>query len=164
MKAVKISKFRPNLMAIAGMEWGGDCTSYKTNRKGVGYYSCAGHGGYVVDGNALKNVEKRSIEKCATPTMLNILIQHRNDGDYVVGVSAGNFSYSGRSKRIKINPYEGKVEWKEHPIYLFEEDEMWGVLEHLTDITNDGWVGSKEEHERIAKANFNRICGGRNNE
>ena len=134
MKPISSDKFQPNIRQIANNSWGGDCQSIKTNRNGAYYYSCSAHGGYVVKSLALSKEERTMIDAKHSPEMLPILVQKRKDGDFVIAVDYGKFNPVYRRRKISYNPSLGSVEWRGHPMYLFEEDEEWSILEHYTDI------------------------------
>lgn len=64
-----------NYRRIAESMWGRDgTTGYRTNRRGAYYYSCAGHGGYIVDADSLTASERSSIEKYIKPSELPLLV------------------------------------------------------------------------------------------
>jgi hypothetical protein len=155
MKPIPLSKYRPPLGRLASMQWGGDCSSAKTTRKGIGYYSCAGHGGYMVDGRVLTEKEKQMLEKLAPKSKVNVLVQHQPQGDMVIDEDTGWFSTSGRRKRFSYNPAYGEVEWVEIPIFEGEEDEMWCVIETITGVRHNDYPDPKK-HEEYREECFER--------
>ena len=142
MQATQLRDFRIPARHIAELSWGkGGTHSYRCNRKGAYYYSCSGHGGYVVDGRCLTKAERRKIARYRSPMPLRILVQHRNGrtGNVVIGVGCRDFISCGnaasfRGKSYRYSPSLGKIEWQEIPVYLFEEDCDWAILEKRTDI------------------------------
>lgn len=98
---------------IAEKMWGkGGTTSYRTNRRGAFYFSCAGHGGFIIDGRAF------------SPQEIAQLTQ------FVDGYDATEFRYHGkpvfmhpwRTRGVKYNGGFGFTNFK---IFLFEEDCDW---------------------------------------
>lgn len=141
MKAIPLTKFKIPAYKIAEMSWGaGGTHAYHCNRRGTYYYSCSGHGGYVVDSRCLTKQERRKIEKHIRPIDLQLLVQRYggNGHRFIIGVSMLNVPRSGRWLRkessFRYLPRLGPTEWMNLPIYLFEEDCDWAVLEKLTDI------------------------------
>jgi hypothetical protein len=153
MQAIALKDFRIPARHIAKLSWGEVNESYRTNRRGAYYYSCSGHGGYVVDSRCLTPKERAKIDKYTQPYPLRILVQHRDGsgGDVVIGVDCREFISCGtkasfRGKAYRYYPSLGAIEWQELPVYIFEEDCDWAVLEKFTDIRSEGW--GKDEVER----------------
>jgi hypothetical protein len=142
------------------MEWGGDCSSSKTTREGIGYYSCAGHGGYLVDGRTLSREEQHMLDKLVGKSKVNVLVQHRPEGDTVIAEDTGWYSTSGRRQRYSYNPAYGEVEWVEIPIYEGEEDEGWCAIETITGVRSEGYADT-EKHEQFREKCFERVSGRR---
>ena len=134
--------------SFAETRWGrGGTHSYRTNRHGAYYYSCSGHGGYVVDGLALSEAERAAIDPYVKPE--NVFFAERpSEGCYFLQ----NID-SFRSQRYQ--PYADTVTGKT-PIYFFEEDCDWAVLEKFTDIRSAGHVDTPEHHAATIEATFNR--------
>lgn len=156
MKAVKLADFRIPARHIAGLEWGTVNTSYRTNRHGAYYYSCSGHGGYVVDSRCLTPKERRCLDRYTEPQTLRILVQQRNGGGgVVIGVNCAYFQSCGpiRHKRYSYAPMLGPVEFREIPVYVFEEDCDWAILEKLTDIRTLDILDEKQ-HQRSINRTF----------
>jgi hypothetical protein len=125
-----------NLRHIAELLWGtGGTTAYRTNRKGVGYYSCSGHGGYVFLPDALTPDERAALDKVGyTPNeTINVLKDVDSGTLYAVDYSPVNRQGTARSRTIRV-PVTVNVEWVEQPLYTFEEDCAWAVLEYFTDV------------------------------
>ena len=159
MRAVLLKDYKPPLGRLASMQWGGDCSASKTTRRGFGYYSCAAHGGYLVDGRKVSAEEKEMLDKFASKSKVNVLVQHRPEGDVVIGEDTGWFGTSGRRKRHSYNPAYGEVEWVEIPIYEGEEDEGWCVIEHITGVRHEGYI-DPVKHEEYVEDCFKRYVGG----
>jgi len=136
MKKILLEKYKINPRAVAEAMWGtGGTNAVRTNRKGAYYYSCSAHGGYVVSPNALTEEEKALLNEYTKPLKIQALVQHRTDGDYVIGVSLTAIQrYVGRNRNFRYSPYKGLVEWQDIEFYAFEEDCDWAILEKLTDI------------------------------
>jgi hypothetical protein len=134
MKAVLLNKYRPNSRNIAESMWGiGGTNSHRVNRNGATYYSCAGHGGYIVLANALTEEERANIDKHIQPESIELIVQAQATGDYVVGVF--NHMSRGRTRaRVAYKAYLGEVRREKFFIYTFEEDCAWSILEKFTDI------------------------------
>lgn len=149
MKPVKI-----NFRRIAELNWGtGGTKAYKTNRKGVYYYSCSGHGGYVCLASALTDVERANIGPYYGKVETLPVLQGP-DGQ-IYGVNYGMVAkYGGRFKRRFLCPHGSQ--WIELPIYFFEEDCDWALLEKFTDIRTAGMVNQGNAHEDIINQTFER--------
>jgi len=167
MKTTPLKDFKIPARHIAGLMWGEVNESYRTNRHGAYYYSCAGHGGYVVDNRCLTKRERAKIDRYVKPLPMRILVQHRNGrgGDVVIGTDCRYFISCGtrasfRGKSYRYCPSLGPVEWQDLPVYIFEEDCDWAVLEKLTDIRADlKWTVPMTERRRQGFINkmFNSI-------
>lgn len=158
MKAVLLEKYRINARAIAEAMWGtGGTNAAKTNRKFTYYYSCSAHGGYVIPTYALTDEEKAKLNEYTTPISFQLLIQHRREGDFVIGVSLTNIQRCcGRNKGFRYNPSLGPCEWQDYEFYAFEEDCDWAILEKLTNIRASGSTVSEEKRQEIIDSTFNR--------
>lgn len=132
--------------SFAETRWGRNGTSVsKTTRKGVFYFSCSGHGGYVVDAERLSKEEYENISKYITPErcLVNIL-----DNKKIV-FWQNPFSY--RKQRYCTSSRHTQIE-KE--VFFFEEDCDWSILETFTNIRCVGH--SHSDHEAIRTQTFNR--------
>lgn len=117
---------------LAETTWGrGGTNSERTNRKGAFYYSCAGHGGYIVDGNALTSDERAVIDQYVKPETVWAII---NNETGAIRKTSNPFS----TKRFFARYYQNEILVKDYPIYYFEEDCDWAVLEKFTDIRAGG--------------------------
>ena len=104
--------------AAAEANWGKDGTrAYKTNRKGAFYYSCSGHGGFVVDARCLTQDERARIDRYATPEIAHEVVQA--DGS----VRKFRNPFSQRS----LTYYTGVETIREVEIFFFEEDSAWAI-------------------------------------
>ena len=135
MKPVRKEKFKlTSAMArnIAEQIWGkGGTVAYKTTRTGAYYFSCSGHGGYVVDGQCLSSIEQSAIAKKVPSRHLQTLVQHQPQGDVIIGVSS---PYTRKLQRFRYRIRSGPVKWEKYPVFIFEEDCDWKILEDHTDI------------------------------
>lgn len=141
MTIVKLSDFKINARYIAEAMWGsGGTRAQRTNRQGAYYYSCSQHGGYVVDGKALTFEEREKIDAWQGANYLMLLVQKLRglDGvmdDYVIGIDYRNVTnIQMRQKRFQRFAWSIDTKWVKYPVYLFEEDIAWCVLELFTDV------------------------------
>ena len=134
---------------LAETTWGtGGTHAYRTNRKGAFYYSCSGHGGYIVDGNALTVTERANIDKYHTPEIVWAI---RNNLTNEVRKTSNPFSI----KRFFARHYpHAEYLDKNYPIYYFEEDCDWAILEKFTDIRAKGRNITEEENAAIVEKTF----------
>lgn len=163
MKPVPLKAFRIPARHIAELSWGnGGTTGYRCNRRGAYYYSCSGHGGYVVDSRCLTKRERARIDRYIQPWPLRLLIQRRNGrGKVVIGVDCREFISCGtkasfRGKAYRYCPSLGPVEWRDLPVYLFEEDCEWAILERMTGIYRLKDLMPERKRKQSANATFKR--------
>ncbi len=165
MKLVPLSKYRINARHIAELMWGtGGTHAIRTNRAGAYYYSCSGHGGYVVDHRALTIEELEDIchyqgGHIGPHNLHTLLVRGLDDTLCVAGVSYHDFAHHAKRPRVHLPP-EVRVEgWFKHPVYLFEEDCDWSILETFTDIRTTLRADPEqiEEHEKAIKATRSRL-------
>lgn len=158
MRPIKLDGFTIPARRIAELEWGkGGTTAYRTNRRGAYYYSCSGHGGYVVDSRCLTAQERRRIDRYTRPLPLRLLVQRRNGAEVVIGVNCVHFQSCGpyRQKSYRYGPSLGPVDWQDLPVYTFEEDCEWAILEKLTDIVRvDDLRMSERKRRGMANRTF----------
>ena len=150
MRPILLENFRIPARRIAELMWGrGGTHYYKTNRRGAYYYSCAGHGGYVVDSRCLTTEELQQIDKYTEPEQLPLLTQISDQNKkFVVGVFLNNFSCKAKN-RFTYNRFFGSASWENFiKIYLFEEDCDWSILEKYTNIRAKGGVSTQETIDR----------------
>lgn len=137
---------------LAEQRWGhGGTTSCKVNRPGAFYFSCSSHGGYVVDAAALTAEERAEVEKYRKPEMVQILVQ---DGEVLAVVGPDRMT----AKRVWTNPAKGPSDWLDHPVFYFEEDCDWSILESYTGIINQWAAGLKAEDEAEYDRQRNAAC------
>jgi hypothetical protein len=161
MRPIKLENFRIDARHIAELQWGeGGTNAMRTNRNGAYYYSCSGHGGYVVDARCLTEAEKEALKpylgQCAAYRQpLNVLVATNPDSGnkYVYGVDYQNFyNYSmPRSKTFYV-PLSMPREWVPFDVYMFEEDCAWAILEKFTDIATKWQLEKFTPAERKASA------------
>jgi hypothetical protein len=163
VKPTPLTKYRIPAYSIAEMSWGsGGTHAYRCNRRGAYYYSCSGHGGYVVDSRCLTRKERAKIERHIKPIDLRLLVQRRNGNGhrFVIGVSMLNVPRSGCRLRsqsfFNYSPRLGPIEWVDLPVYLFEEDCDWAVLEKLTDIRAEHPHLTERQRRHYINETFNQ--------
>lgn len=116
--------------AIAEALWGsGGTHAYRTNRHGAFYFSCSGHGGYVIDVAAF------------TPDELTRVYSAINPGK---GEQYHRFTY-GKSNRFH-HPYKKRgTRFSTDAVetvgtfLVFEEDCDWSIVDHWTGIRIIDW-------------------------
>lgn len=143
--------------SFAETRWGrGGTHSSRTNRRGVYYFGCSGHGGYVVDGYALTEDERLEIIKYVQPE--KCLMVYRVSDEKVTFLSN---PFTMRTQKYRFNPdYHERV--LDYPIYFFEEDCDWAVLEKFTDIrASMGHSVNPDNHEQMVEDTFNRWHGNK---
>lgn len=134
---------------IAESLWGtGGTHSYKCNRRGAFYFSCAGHGGYIVDAAALSDSERAQVTR------------------YVCTEKYDRYSWGKRSRFM--HPYRrrgARVPFDcarvTGAFLIFEEDCDWSVLERFTDIRAAGMALSDAERAAAILATFDRWHGAK---
>ena len=159
MKPIKLSMFQLNASLarrLAESYWGsGGTTAHRTNRKGAYNYSCSAHGGYIVDASVLSRDELKNINKYRDPLPLRLLVQDTPQGDYIISMDAREFSSVWkRRKSTTYNPALGDVRWVKYPLYVFEEDRDWAVLECFTDIRSEGMVTDDKSRWEVLHRGF----------
>lgn len=114
----------------AESQWGrGGTTSYKTNRKGAYYFSCSGHGGFVISGSALSEDERNKIKEFVSPEIMTVYVENETDK---VLLAFQPF----RRNRGKLRGY-GSAGYRivEEEIFLLEEDCNWALAVKFAGIT-----------------------------
>jgi hypothetical protein len=111
---------------MAESNWGrGGTTSYKTNRKGAFYFSCSGHGGFVIDARCLTDEEREKMKAHLKPEVAIEIV--RSDGS--VRRIRGPFS----RQNPKYYPHCETIRSAE--IFFAEEDCDWAVPVVVAGIT-----------------------------
>lgn len=105
--------------------WGSDAYAVRTNRKGAFYYNCSGHGGYVVDGRSLSEAERTAIDRFIQPEFATEIVRT------ATGIQC---QFRGPTSRRSLHYNSHSQHAVEVPIYFFEEDCDWCILEKFTDI------------------------------
>jgi len=104
--------------SMAEAAWGtGGTTSRRTNRRGAFYFSCSGHGGFIVDASCLSDQEKSALEEYEAQQF-----------------TTGYFDPETQKLRRLVNPFRAarrsftisrSWERKNIGIFAFEEDCAW---------------------------------------
>ena len=125
---MKPTKINPRY--CAEVLWGsGGTTAYRTNRVGTYYYSCSGHGGYVVLAEALTSEERQNIDQWEKAEKLRVVVHEKQI--YAVVYADLPRTYGKAREKFRC-PTPNNIETRE--VYFFEEDCAWSVLEHFTDV------------------------------
>lgn len=151
---------------LAAKLWGDVNSSYRVNRKGVYYFSCAGHGGYVVDPRALSPKEFEALKEVAFPGSANCWIWTWTEewsGKTKSRMRDDIPSPFGRrpsSVRVGSNAIKDEIN-----VLFFEEDCAWASLEYICeDIRISGRVfdGSDAEYkEKLREEHENNLQNSR---
>lgn len=156
---------RINPRTVAENAWGrGGTKAYKTNRKNAYYYACSGHGGYVVFPEALSEEENEAVRKYKRHVEhVNALVDQESGEVYGIDYTPVQ-KILGRNRRFRF-PAGRSVEWEAKPVYLFEEDCEWAILEHLTGVRcADRTSFDDERMEEHAKHTFEAVLRFREEE
>lgn len=147
MKNVYLNHSRARAMAAS--LWGTVNHSYRTNRSGCFYFSCSGHGGYVIDGNALTDEEYAAVTQYIAPDIAKTVVKPGGDMRGMLNPFARGGSRTSR--------YLGDVV-VDTPIIVAEEDCAWAILEHLTAVavTDKGLTCTPGERKEAAAHDFTR--------
>jgi len=133
---------------IAEAYWGtGGTTPYRTNRNGVYYYSCSGHGGFVLDANALTDDERAAIAPFINPYKYTAYVW-TVWGQNGVPSEKYRVMFPERKRRFRV-PLE-HYKYEGH-FYIFEEDCDWALLYKLTTIRR---LGDHPDAEEAAEKTF----------
>jgi hypothetical protein len=137
MKQVKLDTFKINssiARSIAEGLWGrGGTNSAKTTKQGFYYYSCSGHGGYVVDKNMLSKEQQELVNTHHETTTMDIAVGYSSELD--TDVVFDWINPYGRNRTSANIPYGiGNAEWRKHEFYMFEEDCDWAIVEAITGV------------------------------
>lgn len=116
--------------SIAESLWGtGGTHSYRTNRRGAFYFSCSGHGGYVIDSTAFSGEE------------LAAIAPHVSVTDTYTRFSWVKYNRFHHSYKRRATRYAGRATITNGTFLVFEEDCDWSIVDHLTGIhrIDDDW-------------------------
>lgn len=100
--------------SIAAALWGTVNTSYRTNTRGAYYYSCAGHGGFIVAEEAIPAHKREWVEKYVAKESAIRYIGRSGKSTLMHG-------YRTRSTRMTYNQTESVS------FYIFEEDCAYAI-------------------------------------
>lgn len=128
--------------SIANALWHGDAHAVRTNRAGVFYFSCAGHGGYVIDPQVLDEHEAVALRELLPSVTVNLCVQEIDGVDTVIGQR-----FEGRAG-VRYNTNYPYPRWVEREVLVAEEDCDWAYVEALTDIRTADPVFADETPER----------------
>lgn len=146
MKLLSYSQAR----GLAESMWGtGGTNDYRTNRDGAFYFSCSGHGGFVIDDGAFTEQERKNLAEAGfTADSCQGL---RDAGGQVTAVSHPH-AQSGPAA-MTGQPGPGERADDDIRVWVFEEDCDWAAVYALTGIrTPEAWAGRRTEDEVIAAA------------
>lgn len=109
---------------IAEAMWGrGNTSAVRTNRKGAYYFSCAGHGGFVIDREAFTQAERDKIDRYGEPERAVA---------YVLDGKVCAYAHPYRRKSSKVSAHATQVSTG---FYVFEEDCSWCLPVKFAGIT-----------------------------
>ncbi|RUU78233.1 hypothetical protein [Mesorhizobium sp. M7A.F.Ca.MR.362.00.0.0] len=113
--------------SIAEALWGtGGTHSARTNRAGAFYFSCSGHGGFVIDARCLAHDEYARLCKHAEPEQAQ---------DYGKAIM-----HSYRKRSFKVTPTQ-LANMQDFEFFLLEEDCAWCLAPLMAGIhTLDGYT------------------------
>ena len=138
---------------MAETQWGTKgTTSRPTTRKGAFYFSCSGHGGFIIDGRCLTQEEREGLSPHASPT---IATEYRDPSTDRVHRFLNPFRASARTFTINPTWVAASVD-----IFSFEEDCAWCLPVIFADIrteemTDEDALGSFDRY--YAKSNHSRL-------
>jgi hypothetical protein len=115
--------------SMAETRWGvGGTHGYRTNRRGAFYYSCAGHGGYVIDARCLSDEEVQNLNE-------HIKMPGGYTATEIVDDATGKVvKFHGPENYRTIRYYPSRQTALTPEIIFGEEDCDWAVVEKYTDI------------------------------
>lgn len=115
--------------ATAESQWGrGGTAAYKTNRKGAYYFSCSGHGGFVISAKALTAAEYEAVSKYVTPEVMTVYLD--NETDSVLLAYHPFRQNAGKLRGVGSKGYRVAKE----ELFLLEEDCAWSLAVVLAGI------------------------------
>jgi hypothetical protein len=124
----------------AEARWGrGGTCSRKTNRKGAYYFSCSGHGGFVISAKALSPSEYDSIRKYVEPETLTVYVDNFDDRVLLA-------FHPFRRNAGKMSLYtRGGYRIEKEEIFLLEEDSDWSLAVKFAGIKTEGMTEEAAE-------------------
>lgn len=115
---------------MAEQRWGrGGTHSYRTNRPGAFYFSCSGHGGFVIDARAFTEDELVQIREYLSPEIATEVVQNAT-GKIV------RFRGPEGRRNLKYRMHSESVGYPE--IFFAEEDADWSVVAVFAGILIEG--------------------------
>jgi len=153
---------------IAEGMWGrGGTSSTHYPFPGIFYFSCSGHGGYIVDGMFFSPQEIEFLAKYGFyPEHLYLrYVTSLKSPVELAGISYSNFSCYAKSLPAKFYSknqsfIDVRWGWVYYPIYLFEEDCDWAMLEMMrpdilaVSLANHNMLN--DEYSQMVFNTFNR--------
>jgi hypothetical protein len=134
---------------LAESLWGtGGTTAYRTNRTGAFYFSCSGHGGFVIDDRTLTDQEREQLTTAGFIADKCWGIR-RQDGSIVT--VRHPHSQVPRPQKVTYRPGQGEYQDNNIPVWVLEEDCDWAAAYVFTGIRTPG-AFAKPEAEMIAYA------------
>jgi hypothetical protein len=91
------------------------------------------------------------VEQYIKPEMVQILVQA---GEVLAVVGPDRMT----AKRVQVNPAKGPSDWLDHPVFYFEEDCDWSILESYTGIISAPAAGLKAEDPDEYHRQRNAAC------
>lgn len=160
MEAVKYTNFKLTSTIARGIarQRGEVQQSYKTNRKGAYYFSCSGHGGFIIDSQALSKEEnERAKEIWINAFELRIVVGKSvvDWQDYVLYIS---YRDSTKKKLFFSGEYVD-LRFESYPYYEWEEDCAWALYNFVFGISyeyksTDGTTKTPDAHSKDTVKNY----------
>jgi hypothetical protein len=129
---------------MAESMWGrGGTTAQRTNTRGAFYFSCSGHGGFVIDTRALNAAELADVKEFALPVKVTRF--------YTASGKTIGMMTPYRQKSIRL-PFDYRAEIFD--VLVLEEDCEWALAYRFTTVrfTDDAKRGPEREAEMAAAA------------
>ena len=136
--------------SMAESMWGpGGTTAYRTNRTGAFYFSCSGHGGFVIDDRALTDDERERLT--AAGFKADACWGVRAEDGRIVTVRSP-YSQVARPRKVTYHPSRGETVDHAIPVWTFEEDCDWAAVCVFTGIRAPSAFSFKDEAALVAYA------------
>jgi CRISPR/Cas system CSM-associated protein Csm3 (group 7 of RAMP superfamily) len=128
--------------SMAESLWGkGGTHAHRTNRQGAFYFSCSGHGGYIIDWKALTESERIEVNKYLKPE--ECFVSKDSKGK----IRRFHHPYKESKTTTHFGPFEKVF------VYVAEEDCDWAIIQKFTKIRR---IGDDEEvTSKCAEKTFN---------